>query len=84
MMNGAINGKMLNVRLNAGTVEVEQIPEEMYRKYLGGYGIGARLMFDRIPAGADPLGPQNVLGLFPGLLLPSVSSAAQAIGVAIR
>ena len=68
MLNGAINGKMLNVRLNSGTVEVEQIPEETYRKYLGGYGIGSRLMFDRIPKGADPLGPDNVLGLFPGLL----------------
>jgi len=68
MMNGAINGKMLNIRLNSGTVEPEQIPEETYRKYLGGYGIGSRLMFDRIPAGADPLGPENVLGLFPGLL----------------
>jgi aldehyde:ferredoxin oxidoreductase len=59
---------MLNVRLNSGAVEVEQIPEDMYRKYLGGYGIGSRLMFDRIPKGADPLGPDNVLGLFPGLL----------------
>jgi aldehyde:ferredoxin oxidoreductase len=68
MLNGALNGKMLNVRLNSGTVEVEQIPEATYRKYLGGYGIGSRLMFDRIPAGADPLGPDNVLGLFPGLL----------------
>jgi len=68
MLNGAVNGKMLNVRLNSGTVEVEQIPEAMYRKYLGGYGIGSRLMFDRIPKGADPLGPHNVLGLFPGLL----------------
>jgi len=61
MLNGAINGKMLNVRLNSGTVEVEQIPEDTYRKYLGGYGIGSRLMFDRIPKGADPLGPDNVL-----------------------
>ncbi|MEX2246903.1 MAG: aldehyde ferredoxin oxidoreductase family protein [Dehalococcoidia bacterium] len=68
MMNGAINGKMLNVWLNSGRTEAEQIPEETYRKYLGGYGIGARLMFDRIPAGANPLGPENVLGLFPGLL----------------
>ena len=68
MLNGAVNGKMLNVRLNAGVIETEQIPEAMYRQYLGGYGIGARLMFDRIPAGADPLGPENVLGLFPGLL----------------
>ena len=68
MLNGALNGKMLNVRLNAGVIEPEQIPEDMYRKYLGGYGIGSRLMFDRIPKGADPLGPDNVLGLFPGLL----------------
>lgn len=68
MMNGAVNGKMLNVRLNSGSIEVEHIPEQMYRQYLGGYGIGARLLFDRIPAGADPLGPDNVLGLFPGLL----------------
>ena len=52
MLNGAINGKMLNIRLNAGTVEAEQVPEETYRKYLGGYGIGARMIFDRVPAGA--------------------------------
>lgn len=82
MLNGALNGKMLNVRLNAATTEVEQIPEEMYRKYLGGYGIGSRLMFDRIPAGADPLGPENVLGLFPGLLTgtPFFGIRYQAVG----
>lgn len=82
MMNGAINGKMLNVRLNAGTTEAEQIPEEMYRKYLGGYGIGSRLMFDRIPAGADALGPDNILGLFPGLLTgtPFFGIRYQAVG----
>jgi aldehyde:ferredoxin oxidoreductase len=64
----AFNGKILNVRLSEGTTDVEQIPEALYREYLGGYGLGARLLFDRIPAGADPLGPDNVLGFFPGLL----------------
>jgi aldehyde:ferredoxin oxidoreductase len=64
----AFNGKILNVRLTEGTTDVEAIPEEMYRKYLGGYGLGARLLFDRIPPGADPLGPENILGFFPGLL----------------
>ncbi len=64
----AINGKILNVDLSSGTVEVEELAPEVYRKYLGGYGIGARLLFDRIPKGADPLGPENVLGLMPGLL----------------
>ena len=64
----AYNGKIINVRLSDGSVEREDLPEQMYKDYLGGYGIGARLLFDRIPAGADPLGPDNVLGLMPGLL----------------
>ncbi|OGO47169.1 MAG: hypothetical protein A2W34_04565 [Chloroflexi bacterium RBG_16_64_32] len=68
MLNNAINGKILNVNLSSGVMEAESLPEEMYRNYIGGYGIGARLLFDRIPSGADALGPDNILGLFPGLL----------------
>ena len=68
MLNAALNGKILNVNFTTGAIEPEEIPEETYRKYLGGYGLGARLLFDRIPQGADPLGPDNILGFFPGLL----------------
>jgi len=64
----AYNGKIINVRLSEGQVDPEELDEQMYKDYLGGYGIGARLLFDRLPAGADPLGPDNVLGLLPGLL----------------
>ena len=64
----AYNGKIINVRLSEGTVDAEELPEQMYKDYLGGYGIGVRLLFDRIPQGADPLGPDNVLGLMPGLM----------------
>ncbi len=68
MLNAALNGKILNVNFTTGVIEPEEIPEETYRKYLGGYGLGARLLFDRIPKGADALGPDNILGFFPGLL----------------
>ena len=68
MEERAFNGKILNVDLSTGAIEAEQLPEQMYRTHLGGYGLGARLLFDRIPRGADPLGPDNVLGLMPGLL----------------
>ena len=64
----AYNGKILNVHLGSGEVTPEELPEQMYRDFLGGYGIGVRLLFDRIPQGADPLGPDNVLGLISGLM----------------
>jgi aldehyde:ferredoxin oxidoreductase len=82
MQERAFNGKILNVDLSAGTIEAEHLPEQMYRTYLGGYGLGARLLFDRIPRGADPLGPDNVLGLCPGLLTgtPLFGIRYQAVG----
>ena len=69
MKEKAFNGKILNVFLNRGAAEKEELPEQMCRDYLGGYGLGARLLFDRVPAGADALGPDNILGLMPGLTL---------------
>lgn len=68
MEDRAFNGKMLSVDLTTGTITVEHPDESLYRQYLGGYGVGARMLWDRTPAGADPLGPENMLGMFPGLL----------------
>jgi len=61
-------GKFLNVNLTTGQISVERPDESLYRRYLGGYGIGARMLWDRVPAGIDPLGPDNMLGMFAGLL----------------
>ena len=67
MANGYM-GKILNVDLTTGSVESEALSESVCRDYIGGYGIGARLLYDRIPAGADPLGPDNILGFLTGPL----------------
>jgi len=64
-MNGYM-GRVLWVDLTAGTVEATPLDEDLCTKYIGGYGIGARLLLDRIPAGADPLGPDNILGFVTG------------------
>ncbi|MBA4179771.1 MAG: hypothetical protein C0506_04210 [Anaerolinea sp.] len=68
VMEKGYTGKMLSVDLTSGEVTVERPPESLYRQYLGGYGIGARMLWDRVPAGAAPLGPENMLGMFAGLL----------------
>ena len=62
----AFSGKMASINLSTGEITVEHFDDDFYRQHLGGYGVGARLALDRIPQGADPLGPDNMLGLFPG------------------
>lgn len=61
-------GKVLWVDLAQGTWTEETIPDAIYQQFLGGTGLGAWLLYREIPAGADPLGPDNVLGFLPGLL----------------
>ena len=67
-MNRGYMGKILNVDLGEGKISEEVIPDEIYEKYLSGMGLSAYLLSERIPAGADPLGPENVLGFVSGLL----------------
>jgi len=61
-------GKILHADLTRGATTIEELPDSVYEQYLGGYGLGARVLFDRVPVGADPLGPDNILGFVPGLL----------------
>jgi aldehyde:ferredoxin oxidoreductase len=52
---------VLHVDLTRRTVEKTTLPEEVYRKYPGGSALAAYLLLQHVPAGADPLGPDNVL-----------------------
>ncbi|MFH1132158.1 MAG: aldehyde ferredoxin oxidoreductase family protein [Pseudomonadota bacterium] len=61
-------GKILHVNLSTKGVEYEQLDESFFQKYLGGIGLAAKVLWDRIKPGIDPLGPDNVLGFVPGLL----------------
>ena len=61
-------GRILWVDLTTGVCTDEEVPESVYRTYLGGLGLAATILWDRIPAGADPLGPTNVLAFVSGLL----------------
>ncbi len=64
-------GKILFVNLSTGQITVETPSESVYRQYLGGYGLGVHVLYERMPAGADPLGPENIIGFLPGLLTGS-------------
>jgi aldehyde:ferredoxin oxidoreductase len=59
-------GKILWVDLSKKKLKDEVLDEKLCRDYIGGYGIGAKILFDRMPVGADPLGPDNILGIVTG------------------
>ncbi len=61
-------GKILLVDLSSGKIEEEALDEEMCRQYIGGYGVGARLLYERMAAEVDPMGPDNILGFTTGPL----------------
>ena len=61
-------GKMLWVDLSKKELKDEALDEKLGRDFLGGYGLGARILFSRQKAGVDPLGPDAILGLTTGVL----------------
>ena len=74
-MSYGYNGKILHVDLTQGKFEVETPPEAFYRMYMGGSAMGLYYILREMPRGANPLGPENVLTLF-----PSVTTGASISG----
>lgn len=61
-------GKVLFVDLTKGSVQEKQLPENIYREFIGGNGLGVRILYERMKAGIDALGPENILGFVVGSL----------------
>jgi aldehyde:ferredoxin oxidoreductase len=60
-MASGITGKLLHVDLTTRQTRVEEIPETVMRKYLGGGALAAWVLLREMRPGVDPLGPDNVL-----------------------
>ncbi len=61
-------GKLLRVDLTKGTWAVEDIDPELARAYIGGRGLGTKILCDEIDPQVDPLSPENKLIFMTGPL----------------
>jgi len=81
MGNGA--ARVLYVNLSTETLTDELYGDEVTRKFVGGYGLAAKLLFDKQVAGVNALGQENHIGFFAGTCGGTgslVSSRYMAIG----
>jgi aldehyde:ferredoxin oxidoreductase len=80
-MDGGIIGKIAWVNLSDGTVKVDEPDTSLYEQFMGGYGVGAKLIYDKQKPGLEPLAPDNILGFATGPLTgtPAISSSRYTV-----
>jgi len=60
-------GKILKVNLSEESIKSEPLSDDL-KEYIGGLGIGTKIVYDLTPKNCDPLSPDNVLVLMTGPL----------------
>jgi aldehyde:ferredoxin oxidoreductase len=57
-MNG-YSGKILTINLEKNSFNIQTFDESFARRYLGGNGFAAKILYDGLKPGIDPLSPEN-------------------------
>jgi aldehyde:ferredoxin oxidoreductase len=70
-----LDRKIAYIDLTTGDIQTKSIPLDVRRKYLGGRGLDAYLLYNHTTQGCDPIGPDNTLMVSGGLLCATCASA---------
>ncbi|GFO56392.1 aldehyde ferredoxin oxidoreductase [Geomonas sp. Red276] len=63
------SNRVLEVDLTKRSFTTHTVSELERREYLGGKGLGLKLLNDRMLPGTDPLAPENIVAVMPGVLM---------------
>jgi aldehyde:ferredoxin oxidoreductase len=67
-VNKGYIGKILDINLTTKGVAAVNLKEEMVRNFLGGTGLGSKILYDNVGPHVDPLSPDNIVIIAPGPL----------------
>jgi aldehyde:ferredoxin oxidoreductase len=84
MCKNGCTGRLLQVDLARGTLQVVMIEPDVLRLFPGGKALAAYLLLKELPAGVEPLSPANRLVIANGLLTGAPVSTATRFTVAAR
>ncbi|MBN2032771.1 MAG: aldehyde ferredoxin oxidoreductase family protein [Deltaproteobacteria bacterium] len=71
----SLDRKIAYIDLSTGDIQTKAIPLEVRRKFLGGRGLDAYLLYNHTTQGCDPIGPDNALMVSGGFLCATCASA---------
>ncbi|MHA1267520.1 MAG: aldehyde ferredoxin oxidoreductase family protein [Candidatus Helarchaeota archaeon] len=77
-----LNGKIARINLTTKDIAIEELDEEIVKKYIGGLGIAMRYLYDEVPPEVEPLAPENKLIFMIGPLTSLISSTTRHVIVA--
>jgi len=77
-------GNILDINLTDGAIDVLPLDHEMARLFLGGRGLGARLLWDLVGPEVEPLSPENVLIFTTGPITASASQTSNRFNVSTK
>ncbi|MGD9044675.1 MAG: aldehyde ferredoxin oxidoreductase family protein [Desulfobacterales bacterium] len=70
-----LNRKIAYIDLTTGETQTKPIPLDVRKKFLGGRGLDAYLLYNHTPKDCDPMGPDNALLISGGILAATCASA---------
>lgn len=76
--------KIINVDLNKNTISIQKLEEDLFRNYLGGSGLAAKLLYDELQPNLSPLHPNSPLLFFSGLLTGTSIPTASKLSVCAK
>lgn len=72
-MKTSYNGKLARINLSTGEIKVEQLDMELATKFIGGRGLGTKILYDEGVATIDPLSADNKLVYITGPMTGTAS-----------
>ena len=78
-MSGPNNDRLIRVNMTDLTTSIESFPEEW--KLLGGRALSAKILLDECDPTCDPLGPDNVLVMAPGVMSGTAAPTSGRISI---
>ncbi|MEN8244251.1 MAG: aldehyde ferredoxin oxidoreductase family protein [Thermodesulfobacteriota bacterium] len=79
-----ISGQIIDIDLSSETIRYKPFTTSMVLDHLGGFGFNVTTLFREVGPGTDPLGPENLLVLSPGLLTGTAAPCSSRLHICAR